>query len=115
MECYSKIARLFCTLFIAYGQCDRLFFGSGFLSFLPLFEFMLLPMYFLIGLWGVSRREYAALKFFIYTFFGSLLILIVMIALYLSVIHPLETARAVGILGMEDPIHPDLIYRSSNG
>jgi NADH-quinone oxidoreductase subunit M len=45
------------------------------------FEFMLLPMYFLIGIWGGPRREYAAIKFFIYTLVGSLLILVVMIGL----------------------------------
>jgi len=72
---------------------------------------MLLPMYFLIGLWGGPRREYAALKFFVYTFFGSLLILIVMIGLYLSVIDPVETARVVGILGAEDLAHADLILQ----
>lgn len=54
-----------------------------FLFFL-FFEFMLLPMYFLIGLWGGKRREYAAVKFFIYTFLGSIFILIAMIALYIS-------------------------------
>ncbi|PWJ57582.1 NADH-quinone oxidoreductase subunit M [Dyadobacter jejuensis] len=73
------------------------FMAQDFFLFYLFFEFMLLPMYFLIGLWGGPRREYAALKFFIYTFFGSLLILIVMIGLYLSVIDPLETARYVGL------------------
>lgn len=62
------------------------------------FEFMLLPMYFLIGLWGGPRREYAAIKFFVYTFLGSLLILIVMIGLYLSAIDPVETALASGFV-----------------
>jgi NADH-quinone oxidoreductase subunit M len=46
---------------------------------------MLLPMYFLIGIWGGERREYAAIKFFIYTLIGSVCILVVMIGLYLSV------------------------------
>jgi NADH-quinone oxidoreductase subunit M len=39
-------------------------------------------MYFLIGLWGGPRREYAAIKFFLYTFLGSVLILLVMLAFY---------------------------------
>lgn len=42
-------------------------------------EFTLVPMYFLIGLWGYSRRIYAALKFFIFTMFGSLLMLLAII------------------------------------
>ena len=49
------------------------------------FELMLLPMFFLIGIWGGPRRSYASIKFFIYTLVGSLLILAVMIGLYLSV------------------------------
>jgi NADH-quinone oxidoreductase subunit M len=49
------------------------------------FEFMLLPMFFLIGIWGGARRQYASVKFFLYTLVGSLLILVVIIGLYLSV------------------------------
>ena len=45
---------------------------------------MLLPMYFLIGIWGGPRKEYAAIKFFIYTLIGSVFMLLVMIALYFS-------------------------------
>ena len=52
--------------------------------FYVFFELTLLPMYFLIGIWGGPRREYAAIKFFLYTFFGSVLMLIAMIAVYLK-------------------------------
>jgi len=61
------------------------FCALDFLLFYVFFEFMLLPMYFLIGIWGGPRREYASIKFFLYTLLGSIFILIVMIALYLSV------------------------------
>jgi NADH-quinone oxidoreductase subunit M len=54
-----------------------------FLFFL-FFEFMLLPMYFLIGVWGGPNKAYASLKFIIYTLVGSVLILVVMIALAMS-------------------------------
>lgn len=67
------------------------FIALDFFLFFLFFEFMLLPMYFLIGLWGGPRREYASIKFFLYTLVGSLLILIVMIGLYLSVIDPVES------------------------
>ncbi len=43
---------------------------------------MLLPMYFLIGIWGGPERKYAAIKFFLYTLFGSVFLLLGMIALY---------------------------------
>jgi NADH-quinone oxidoreductase subunit M len=50
--------------------------------FYVFYEVMLLPMYFLIGLWGSGRRRYAALKFVIYTLFGSVGLLAAIIALY---------------------------------
>ena len=46
-----------------------------------LWEAMLIPMYFIIGIWGHERRIYAAVKFFIYTMFGSLLMLVAIISL----------------------------------
>ena len=46
------------------------------------FEVMLLPMYFLIGVWGGPRRAYAAIKFFLYTLAGSLLLLVALLMLY---------------------------------
>lgn len=64
------------------------FVALDFFLFYLFFEFMLLPMYFLIGMWGGKRREYASIKFFLYTLVGSIFILIVMIALNISVIEP---------------------------
>lgn len=52
--------------------------------FFLFFEFMLLPMYFLIGIWGGSDKAYASLKFFLYTLVGSLLILAVLVVLMVS-------------------------------
>src|SRR5881398_2967804 len=49
--------------------------------FYVLWEVMLIPMYFIIGVWGGQNRLYAALKFFVYTFFGSLLMLVAILAL----------------------------------
>jgi NADH-quinone oxidoreductase subunit M len=59
------------------------FVALDFFLFYIFWEVMLLPMYFLIGLWGGPRREYAAIKFFLYTLAGSVLMLLVMIAFYL--------------------------------
>jgi NADH-quinone oxidoreductase subunit M len=61
------------------------FVSLDFFLFYVFWEVMLLPMYFLIGVWGGPRREYAAIKFFLYTLFGSVLMLLAMIALYFSV------------------------------
>ncbi len=60
------------------------FISLDFFLFYVFWEVMLLPMYFLIGIWGGPRREYAAIKFFLYTLVGSVLMLVAMIALYLT-------------------------------
>jgi NADH-quinone oxidoreductase subunit M len=54
------------------------------LLFYLFFEASLVPMFFLIGIWGGERRTYAAIKFFIYTNVGSLLMLVAIIALYFT-------------------------------
>ncbi len=61
------------------------FVSLDFFLFYVFWELMLLPMYFLIGIWGGPRREYAAIKFFLYTLLGSVLILLALLALYFSV------------------------------
>jgi len=61
------------------------FVSLDFFLFYIFWEVMLLPMYFLIGIWGGPRREYAAIKFFLYTFAGSILMLLAMLALYFAV------------------------------
>ena len=58
------------------------FVALDFFLFFVFWEVMLLPMYFLIGIWGGPRKEYAAIKFFLYTLAGSVLMLLAIIALY---------------------------------
>ena len=60
------------------------FVALDFFLFYVFWELMLLPMYFLIGIWGGPRREYAAIKFFLYTMFGSVLMLLAILALYFT-------------------------------
>ncbi|WP_422360093.1 complex I subunit 4 family protein [Reichenbachiella sp.] len=80
------------------------FVALDFFLFYLFFEFMLLPMYFLIGIWGGKRRAYASIKFFIYTLVGSLLILMVMIGLNLSVVQsPDSTVHTFDIMKMMNP------------
>ena len=59
------------------------FLSLDFFLFYVFFEISLLPMYFLIGIWGGPRKEYAAIKFFLYTLVGSIGLLIVLIGMYL--------------------------------
>jgi NADH-quinone oxidoreductase subunit M len=58
------------------------FLSLDMILFYTFFEASLIPMYFLISIWGGERRAYASLKFFIYTFAGSIFMLVGMIALY---------------------------------
>jgi NADH-quinone oxidoreductase subunit M len=50
--------------------------------FFVFFEVVLLPMYFMIGVWGGEQRQYASIKFFLYTLFGSALMIVAFLALY---------------------------------
>jgi NADH-quinone oxidoreductase subunit M len=66
--------------------------------FYVFWEVMLLPMYFLIGIWGGPRREYAAIKFFLYTLTGSVLMLLGIVALYLCVRDGTSTPFSIPML-----------------
>jgi NADH-quinone oxidoreductase subunit M len=69
------------------------FMALDFFLFYVFWEVMLVPMYFLIGIWGGARRLYAAIKFFLYTLVGSVLMLLGILALYFF--------NAGGLLGWE--------------
>ena len=58
------------------------FMALDFFLFYMFWEVMLVPMYFLIGVWGSDRRLYAAIKFFLYTLIGSVIMLLGILALY---------------------------------
>ncbi len=76
------------------------FVALDFFLFYVFWELMLLPMYFLIGIWGGPNREYAAIKFFLYTLFGSVFMLLVMIGLYFSVIDPVTGNHTFSLVAM---------------
>jgi NADH-quinone oxidoreductase subunit M len=96
----KNVKGYFILLWILNGAIIGTFVALDFLLFYLFFEFMLLPMYFLIGIWGGPKREYASIKFLLYTIFGSILILIVLIALYLSVRNPEIQDRVVHTFNM---------------
>ena len=70
-------------MLLAVGM-NGVFAALDFVLFYVFWELVLVPMYFLIAIWGGSRREYAAIKFFLYTLFGSVFMLVGILALYLS-------------------------------
>jgi NADH-quinone oxidoreductase subunit M len=81
----DKYLRAYCILFLLLetGMVGT-FLALDFFLFYIFWEIMLLPMYFLIGVWGGPRREYAAIKFFLYTLLGSVFILIAMLGFYFT-------------------------------
>ena len=60
------------------------FVALDFFLFYLFWEVSLVPMYFLIGIWGGPRREYAAIKFFLYTLVGSVAMLLAILAIYFN-------------------------------
>jgi NADH-quinone oxidoreductase subunit M len=58
------------------------FIALDLILFFVFFEVVLLPMYFMIGVWGGENRQYASIKFFLYTLFGSALMIVAFLALY---------------------------------
>ncbi len=81
----KKLQKGYCVLFLLLetGMLG-VFCALDFFLFYVFWEVMLLPMYFLIGIWGGPRKEYAAIKFFLYTLFGSVLMLIAILMLYFN-------------------------------
>jgi len=81
----QKHVKAYCILFLLLetGMLG-VFLALDFFLFYVFWEVMLLPMYFLIGVWGGPRREYAAIKFFLYTLLGSVFMLIAILMLYFN-------------------------------
>ena len=76
-------AFMFCLLIMETAMIG-VFVALDFILFYIFWEFMLIPMYLLIAIWGGPRKVYASIKFFLYTLAGSVLLLVAVIALYLK-------------------------------
>ncbi len=80
----DKPKMYFAMLLVLQVGMNGVFVALDFVLFYVFWELVLVPMYFLIATWGGPRREYAAIKFFLYTLLGSVFMLIGILALYLS-------------------------------
>lgn len=80
----DRVKEYFVLLLVLETAVMGVFLALDYILFYIFFELVLIPMYFLIAIWGGPRREYAAIKFLIYTIVGSLLMLVGIIALYFS-------------------------------
>ncbi len=90
-EITDRVGGFYFTLLLLLTGILGVFLARDLFLFYFFWELMLVPMYFLIGLWGHENRRYAALKFFLFTFISGLFMLVAIIGLY--VIH----GRATGV------------------
>jgi NADH-quinone oxidoreductase subunit M len=80
----KRVAQYFAAFLILEGLMIGVFSALDGVLFYVFWEAMLLPMFIIIGVWGGPRRVYATIKFFLYTFLGSLLMLVALIYMYLK-------------------------------
>jgi NADH-quinone oxidoreductase subunit M len=80
----SRVKEYFSFFLLLEAGMLGVFCALDFFLFYVFWEVMLVPMYFLIGIWGGPRKEYAAIKFFLYTLFGSIFMLVAILILYFS-------------------------------
>ncbi|MCC7327403.1 MAG: NADH-quinone oxidoreductase subunit M [Burkholderiales bacterium] len=77
-----RVAQYMAAFLVMSGFLNGAFIAQDAILFYVFFEAMLIPMYLIIGIWGGERRVYAAIKFFLYTLLGSLLMLVAFLYLY---------------------------------
>jgi len=80
----KRVSQYFAAFLILEGAMIGVFAALDAVLFYVFWEVMLIPMFLIIGVWGGPRRVYASIKFFLYTFLGSLLMLVALIYLYLK-------------------------------
>ncbi|MBX7243077.1 MAG: NADH-quinone oxidoreductase subunit M [Bacteroidia bacterium] len=84
----KNVRAFFMLLLLLNSAMIGCFIALDMFLFYLFYELMLLPMFFLIGVWGGERKEYAAIKFFIYTLVGSVFLLLIMVGLAFSFTVP---------------------------
>lgn len=99
----DKVKEFYGSLLLIEGSMIGVFCSLDFFLFYIFWEAMLIPMYILIGVWGGPNRVYAAIKFFLFTLVGSLLMLIGIIVLYYY------TDKSFDILKMMTTNYPYII------
>ena len=80
----NRVKEYFAFFLLLEAGMMGVFVALDFFLFYVFWEIMLVPMYFLIGVWGGPRKEYAAIKFFLYTLFGSIFMLVSILILYFT-------------------------------
>ena len=96
----ERVREYYCYFLLLQVGMLGVFMALDFFLFYVFWEVMLVPMYFIIGVWGGPRRLYAAIKFFLYTLTGSVLLLLGILALYFHQ-HSVTGVWSFDILAMQ--------------
>src|SRR4029077_13152391 len=88
-EAFGSVRGYFAWILVLEGLVLGVFAATDLFLFYVLFEAMLVPMYFLIGRYGGAHRQYAAVKFFLYSLGGGLLMLAALVGLYVAPVRQL--------------------------
>src|SRR5690606_27701498 len=80
----NRVNQYYASVLVLEGLMVGVFAAVDAVLFYVFFEGMLIPMFILIGIWGGPRRVYASIKFFLYTFLGSVFMLVGLVYLYLQ-------------------------------
>lgn len=104
-EIKDKLKGYFALFLLLDTAIIGVFLSLDFFLFYVFYELMLFPLYFLIGIWGGPRREYAAIKFFLYTLAGSVFMLLVIVGLGFSATDPLTGAHTFNMLHLMNPVN----------
>jgi NADH-quinone oxidoreductase subunit M len=102
----TRFKEFFISLLVLEGAMIGVFCALDFMLFYIFWEAMLIPMYLLIGVWGGPNRIYAAVKFFLYTLVGSVLMLVGIIVLYF---YAGRTFDILELMTKPYPIHMQLL------
>jgi NADH-quinone oxidoreductase subunit M len=101
----SKVAQYMAAFLIMEGLMIGVFSALDAILFYVFWEGMLIPMFVIIGLWGGADRVYATIKFFLYTFLGSVLMLVAFIYLYYQAGHSFELLQFHAVrLGLQEQL-----------
>ena len=107
----ERVKEYYIFLLVLQGGMIGAFISLDFLLFFLFWEVMLVPMYFLIGIWGSDRRLYSAIKFFLYTLVGSVVMLLGILALYFHYhdVTGVYTFDITQVPGDEHPVQPAVV------
>ncbi len=104
---HEKVKGFFIALLVIETAMIGVFVSLDLFLFFTFWELTLIPMYFLIGIWGHERRIYAAVKFILYTMFGSILMLVAILWLY-------NVAGSFDFLEIQAKLHAGLVSLPPN-